>query len=282
MAMDAWQKADVVSKFLSGVALAAVALFLKLGSDKLATSQRDGELVSKMITDLASPDTSIRKDLAILALNHSIPRPDDEDADLVADLSIRVLRSALHDSLAAGGYDATELFHILKTRAPGRAAHLQEEFRAVVAETRARVDTPSTTPTGAPGPAEATASVNAAPVTAVLGNIVYLQFQGDPAQRARMNELMSALNAAELNAPGVERVQAGADNTVRYFHGRDRALADSVAKVVASRAGLPGVRVRPASYAGPLHQVEVWLRLPAGPPSNGPTAAPPSNGPARP
>lgn len=259
MAKDWWEKADVLGKFASGLGLGAVALFLKLGTDKLATSQRDGELVSKMISDLASPDTSIRKDLAILALNHAIPRPAREDSDLVADLSIRVLRSALRDSLAARGYDATELFHILKTRAPGRAALLQDEFRAVVAEAPTPVDTGSAPPS-ARRP-EGAAGVNPVPVAAVLGNVVYLQFQGDSAQRERMNGLMAALNAAGLNAPGVEHVTSGADNTVRYFHGRDHDLAERVAAVVA-RAGLPNVKVRPARYAGPLHQVEVWLTLP--------------------
>ncbi|HET7229122.1 MAG TPA: hypothetical protein VFJ16_03935 [Longimicrobium sp.] len=275
MAKDAWEKADVISKFVSGVALAALTLVLKCGADRIANSQREGDLVARMISDLASPDTSIRKDLAILALNHAIPRPEQEDSDLVADLSVRVLRSALRDTLAARGYDATELFHILSTRAPGRAERLQDEFKAAVAATPPPVDTARVPGGSNPPAAVAAAAVNPVPVAAVLGHVVYLQFQGDPAQRATMNALMAALNAHGLNAPGVERVPRGADNTVRYFHGRDRALADTVAAVVARTPGLPRLRVGPARYAGPLGQIEVWVRLPATQAPPGTAAAPP-------
>lgn len=277
MAKDPWEKADVVSKFISGVALALLTLVLKCGSDKIAASQREGELVSKMISDLASPDTSIRKDLAILALNHAIPRSADEDLDLVSDLSVRVLRSGLRDTLAARGYDASEVFHILAQRAPRRAARLQEEFRAALAAAPVRAPVDSSHQT-IQAPAQATAvaapEVNAASVAAVLGQVVYLQFQGDPGHRATMNTAMAALNGKGLNAPGVERVSRGADNTVRYFHGRDRALVDSVAAVLSHVPGLPRLTVRPATYRGPLGQIEVWARF-DGPPS-APSGAPPA------
>lgn len=265
MAKDPWEKADVVSKFLSGVAIAALTLTLKCSADQIATSQREGELVSKMISDLASPDTSIRKDLAILALNHAIKPSGDEDTDLVADLSVRVLRSALRDTLAARGYDATELYQILQSRAPVRASRLREEFRVAVAtaappprDTTARTsDTLATPPSAVAAPA-----VNATSVAAVLGHVVYLQFQGDSSLRPRMNQAMTALAARGLNAPGVERVRRGGDNTVRYFHGRDRPLADSVAAIVSRTPGLPRVRVAVPSYKAPLGQIEVWVRFP--------------------
>ena len=40
-----WDKADIFGKIISSVAIAAIALFVKLGSDNITAAQKEGELV---------------------------------------------------------------------------------------------------------------------------------------------------------------------------------------------------------------------------------------------
>src|SRR5688572_28149518 len=97
MARDFWDKADIIGKLLSGVVLAAIAVVIKLGADNIAMSQREGELVIKVMTDLTDTQQVARQDLALIALNHSVSK---RNRQLVIDIAERLLRDTT--GLAAG------------------------------------------------------------------------------------------------------------------------------------------------------------------------------------
>ena len=267
MARDFWDKADIIGKLLSGVVLAAIAVVIKLGADNIAMSQREGELVIKVMTDLTDTQRVARQDLALIALNHSVSK---RNRQLVVDIAERLLRDTT--GLAAGksaGLNSVA-FSILRQRDSARAAGVERFYldTLIVARGRSDVITNADTSVRTISAANDTAAQAVAEVLAPFSSqVVYIQFQG-ALQREVIDTLRTNLRSAGFTAPGAERMASSFDSSVRYFHAQDRELADSVTRMInrftAARGidigALPVQNLSNRGFRAPRGQIEVWLR----------------------
>lgn len=263
---DGWDKAEVMAKVFSGLILGALTLVIGYGSNRIATSLETGQLVQSLITDLAVPDTTIRQDIALIALNHSVG---DQNPRLVLDICERVLRNTDDFDSLAGNV----AFAIIRGRDPARASRIEEEARALArrvqaqhfADTLAAEDDTSSVTREQVSRKQAYQAAQQQFIARVLPNRVYIQFNAEEG-RELVERLQLYLQDAGLNAPGVERVKGDYANGVRYFHEQDRALAERVAALTTAffeKQGHP-LRVPPVDYTGAAvegaaGQVEVWL-----------------------
>jgi hypothetical protein len=275
---DAWDWLDLGTKVTSGVLLAGIAIFIKMGTDEIAAAHRRGDMVRNLISDLTTKEARTRQDLALIALNHSIG---DQDVDLMTEIAERLVFDTAGYSNAASPADqpfATVAFRILEQRNKGRADSLRSVLRArteaiaSVPETRAALR--SSPDSGHTRAVETKADSSAAAaltqlVTPIQSRIVFIQFQGD-LERPVVQQLRQRFNSAGFVSPDVERVTSGQFNSsVRYFHPEDAATADSVAEIARTfvqqqRLRVPSVPV--LSFAGrgfnaPRGQVEVWISV---------------------
>lgn len=271
-----------------------IGLLVKLGADKIAAAQREGELVRGLIADLTTAKENARQDIALLALNHSVP---EERRHLVLDIAERLVldtlvyvargRAAADSSCPAVGSVAMKILaqrdagraravrDVLVTRDPAcaqqREASLAQDYvlgASASAQVRAalRSDADPAQPASAAVDSQAEAvSRLIAPITS---GVAFVQFRGS-VQRATIDSLRVGLARAGFVAPGVERVNREFTSGVRYFHAEDRLLADSAAilskRFIESRlpSALP-IPVQDLSRRGfrvPRGQIEVWISV---------------------
>jgi hypothetical protein len=261
MATDPWEKADVIGKWVTGLTTGLVLLLLGKciddGTQRVAQSQRNAELVAALIKDL-SDTTAVRKDLALIALAYAVPKDStrkEESPDLVVEVSEHMLLATKIGPEQGGLAE-----RLLRERSPSRWKYVESRRRGAEAAA-AHPARPASDTSSAVG-----RTANIAPVVKnTRSGIVYLQFYpgGREAQaRLEIVKLQKSLQDADFAAPGVDSVSSRTDNSVRYFHTEDRALADSVAGVV-GRA-LPKVgppRVYRPRYSGDKRLLEVWVNL---------------------
>jgi hypothetical protein len=274
---DAWDKADILGKLLSGVVLAVIAFVIKSGTDDIAASQQRGELVRSLIADLTTKEQRTRQDLALIALNHSVG---DDRPDLVIEIAARLASDTT--GYAAGDDAALQAlgsvaFQILRQRAPARADSLKEVLQRrfevqVSSDSTVRAALRSAPDTGSralpPASGDSAARAASAILAPLSSRVVYIQFQGT-IQRAVMEKLRQRFSQTGLAAPGVERIATPFTSSVRYFHPDDRALADSAAALTRAflrdeRVNVPEVPVQDLSARRlrvPRGQIEVWVSV---------------------
>lgn len=255
---DIWDKMDVVGKLLSTIVLAVIALFLKAGTEQIAFSLQKGDLVQSLIVDLTNRDNSARKDVALIALDHSIGA---EDPVMVSDIAERLFRE-IPDTVriseergSLGGF----AFRIMRKRTPARARAIRDSLLAQASRSGLRSQ-PDTAQKSTAGPTN-----QARLLARAFDSLVYIQFRRE-SQRDEMEALRQHLISAGYNAPGVDRVNTNFTSGVRYFYREDRALADSVAALAErflsrqeSSFSLPRLDLSSQEYDAARGQVELWV-----------------------
>lgn len=224
---DLWDKLDVLGKLSSAVVLAAIALFLKVGSEKISFSLQKGSLIQGLITDLTSPDSRTKQDIALIALDHSVG---DEDSTLVSEIAERLFLEIQKSDTTTVAEERSSVgsiaFEILKKRSPKRAEELLNNLITQAAATRVpSVSIPDTTI-----PILSKASQPTRLLARALSNLVYIQY-GGTAKKEPIEELRNLMKQKGFNSPGVEKVNSNFKNWVRYFHPEDKTLADSIKKI---------------------------------------------------
>jgi hypothetical protein len=269
MARDVWDKADIVGKLISGAALAIIALVIKLGADDIATSQREGELVVKVMTDLTTKDSTAKQDLALIALNHSVSK---RSRRLVIDIADRLLRDTTGfgaGELAVGAGLNSVAFGILRQRDSVRAKALERYYldTLIVDKARDAVITNADTSIKTVG---TVVDSNARAVTELLApfssNVVYIQFRGS-LTRGLVDTLRQEFAKAGLTAPGAERKETTFTSSVRYFHAQDKELADSITRMTTRFTGSRGIDIGALpvqdlsgrGFRARRGQIEVWI-----------------------
>jgi len=275
---DAWDWLDLGTKITSGVLLAGIAIFIKMGTDEIAAAHRRGDMVRSLISDLTTKEAHTRQDLALIALNHSIG---DQDVDLMTEIAERLVFDTAGYSSGANPAEqpfATVAFRILEQRNKKRADSLRNVLRArteaiaSVPETRAALrsspDSSHTRTVETKADSSAAAALTQL-VTPIQSRIVFIQFQGSVA-RPLMQQLRQQFNRAGFVSPDVERVTSGQfSSSVRYFHPEDAATAESVANIARAfvqqqRLQVPSLPLQNFSgrgFTAPRGQVEVWLSV---------------------
>lgn len=273
---DFWDKVDILSKLLSGVVLALIALVIKWGTDEIAASHRRGDLVRSLISDLTTKEARTRQDLALIALNHSVG---DQNARLMTEIAERLVVDT--SGYAAGDRAAIHAlesvaFQILRERDSTRAKAVQQvlerrfEVRASSdSTTRAALrSTPDPAQAAAPTPTADSSAIAVADIIAPIeSKVAFIQFQGR-VTRETMHGLRAELNRNGFVAPDVERVVFPFNSAVRYFHPEDRAVAESAAahtlRYLREKGLVTELPVRDYSNRGfrsPPGQIEVWISI---------------------
>ncbi len=250
---DTWDKVDVLGKLVSGVILVLIAVILERGSDKISQSMQSGQLVQSLITDLAAPDTTIRQEIALAALNRVLW---DRNPDLVWDVCERILSNSQYQNVTR-----EYAFQIVLDRDSVRAKALlaNRGSEALVRDTAldlAEGDTLSRVPD----------PVTQSLLSRYLDRVIYVQFHGRE-NRSIADSLRRHLIDEGFTSPGIERVDPSV-NRVYYFHPQDSAVAELVARSVRSffderpNSNLSSrLEVEPlvGRYSAPEGQVEVWI-----------------------
>lgn len=170
---DTWDKLDVLARIVSGVLLVAIAVFIKIGTDNIASSMRSGELVQSLIADLTTSGT--RRDVALIALNHSVA---DKNSGLVTDIAERLVWDIVESESASVAAEAgplyTTAFKILRQRNPERAKEIERE---VVEKFLPRESLRS--PVDVSKESYKQASPKARLLVRAFQNLVYIQFRAE-------------------------------------------------------------------------------------------------------
>jgi hypothetical protein len=82
---------------------------------------------------------------------------------------------------------------------------------------------------------------------------IYIQYCNRTA-KGRMLEIQDTFNRNSWNAPGIEYLETGCDNSIRYFHDEDRALADQANNLLDNRYNIKRSYVK-----APKGQIELWI-----------------------
>jgi len=293
---DGWDKADIIGKLASGIVLALLALFVKCGTDDNSNSLKKGELVQKLIEDLASEQgSSMRRDIALIALHRSVGSSS-QDNKLVVEVAEKIVEER--------GYGLTEgnvAFLIIRERDPERAAQLERKAFSL-ATTLLKSDpdaappmvTPTPPPSGTPVPTATptvrpspspTARVSPTPtatppgvtgqpvesmdkqlfVAKVLSSVIFIQY-ANQSQKSLVEQLRQELIGRGYSVPELELKSGRYRSSVRYFNQDDRALAEEVERAVrdflATRNVTRSFEIQDFSGSklrSPVRQVEVWI-----------------------
>jgi len=81
---------------------------------------------------------------------------------------------------------------------------------------------------------------------------IYIQYC-DSGNRSLMTSVQQTFLSNSWKAPGIELVNSGCDNTIRYFHDEDRALADQANTLLNGQYTIKKVSIR-----APKGQIELW------------------------
>jgi hypothetical protein len=261
-AKDIWDKLDVFGKIVSGILLVVIAVVLERGSSRIAQSMQSGQLVQSLISDLAVPDTTIKQDIALIALNHSVG---EQNPALVLQICERILENTRDYDDITGKV----AFEIIRSRDPKRAAEIDSTARKL-AQREQSIQRSAAVAT-AEKPARPTKAALSASkfIARVLSNVVYVQFKSND-YRDQISRLQAALNNAGIAAPGIEQVDAEFGNSIRYFHEQDRELAERVKKITVDFFQDEGVYLNveiqnlsntKLSATTSPGRVEVWINL---------------------
>lgn len=256
---DRWDKLDVAGKLLSGVLLAVIAVVLERGSAKISQSMQTAQLVQSLISDLAAPDTTIRQEIALAALNRAVW---DQNPELVWDVCERILTNSQYLDVTRD-YAFQVVFERDSTRAKGLlAARGSSDLVRTTADSIAGDTTPQgMTLSRVPDP------LTQRLLSRYLQKVVYIQYHGRGAQDIAQG-LRRRLIDDGFTSPDGERVDPRV-NRVYYFYSEDSAAAYHLADITRSyfanarvNASLPDeikVRNLAGKYSAPEGQLEVWI-----------------------
>jgi hypothetical protein len=264
---DWWDKADILGKLLSGVLLALIAVFIKIGTDRIAVSQQRGELVRSLIADLTTKDQRTRQDIALIALNHSIG---EQNAGLVTEIAERLVVDTTGYSAedrAANQALGSIAFQILRERDPARATAVQKlvirrfEETATDSATRAALLPSDTTQR----------SDSVGTVTDLLArvnspSVVFLQV-GNNVPSELVAQLQARLIRSGFAVPAAQLIQgSNIPSSVRYFYATDGEVANRAGDVLNAVLRESGFEVPPrvqfiSGFEGRARRgtLEIWI-----------------------
>jgi hypothetical protein len=269
---DFWEKLDVVSKLVSSVLLAVIAIVVQQGASRIATSLQTGDLVRNLIQDLTTRSERARQDIALIALNHSVG---DQNPELVVEIAERIYRELTLDSgqnkiSPEGVKKGIIALEIIKQRDPKRADAIQKDLWS---DPNTIAELQQLRPKGGGPDAEVTeqaqgeVSAKTQLLAKAFPNLIYIHFR-DEKNKQLAEGLRNRLNEAGFYAPGVERVDKDYPNNVRFFHGEDRELAQRVAttaeQFLSEQKSPRKLELQDLSSKGFKVQkghVEVWINL---------------------
>jgi hypothetical protein len=264
---DWWDKADILGKLLAGVLLALIAVFIKVGTDRIAISQQRGELVRSLITDLTTKDQRTRQDIALIALNHAIG---EQDAGLVTEIAERLV-------VDTTGYSAEDrassqalgsiAFQILRKRDPARADSVKRfvmaRFEETVADSATRAALlPSDTTQGR----DSTGTVTDLLARVNSPSVIFMQV-GATVPSELVNRLQGRLVRNGFAVPAAQVIQdTGIPSSVRYFYATDREHARRAGEVLNDVLRTFGFEVPPrvqliSGFEGRARRgaMEIWI-----------------------
>jgi hypothetical protein len=263
---DRWDKLDVLSKLVSGVLLAAIALVVKLGADNIASSLQTGQLVQSLIADLTTKDEKTRQDVALMALDDTVG---DRKAGLVCNIAERIFRDR-DESNSAAPFDEKQsqgstAFATIDHRCPERAEKIRAELLKAGEGGESRKQLRSDPDSSRSS--EKQVAPEAQLLARAFKKIVYIQFKNE-VNRQFAQDLQNALAQQGFTAPGVERVAAEFPTSIRFFHAEDQVLAEQARQVTETflrgRGYRPDVRIDNLSgskFRVPTGQVEAWINF---------------------
>lgn len=218
---DIWDKLDIVGKIVSGIVLVAIAIVLERGSNKIANSMQSGQLVQSLISDLAVPDTTIKQDIALIALNHAVGA---QNPALVLQICERILENTKDYDDITGKV----AFEIIRDRDPERAKQIEKEALEI-AQREQSIQRSAAVPSSQPSQ-KATELPSSKFISRVLQNIVYIQIRNN-AYREQIKRLQDELQFAGFTVPGIEQVESDFRNSIRYFHEENRSMAERIKQI---------------------------------------------------
>lgn len=268
-AKDVWDKLDVLVKLVASVVLVAIGMAIRHGTSQIATSLETGGLIQSLIADLSSVNGEIRRDLALIALNHSIG---DRNPELVAQVAERLYQDRVESETTAIRHDAHVVgelaFEILRKRNPQQASKIEDELstKANAPEMRKALVSDANilkTPPDRKVAVRSTAEL----LARVYPSVVYIQYRTEGNQDLS-ERLRRRLTDSGYHAPGVELVAGKYTTSVRYFRPDDEALAEKLAgevqaflKQEGKPREVPTENLSGIGYNPPPGQIEVWLRV---------------------
>lgn len=258
---DGWDILDIVGKLLTPVLLGVLTITIKFGTDKIqqgsdrvAASQRKGQLVQSLVSDLSKPETGTQQDIAIIALDRSVGA---DDPSLVLDIAEQIVRNRKYSDIVALG--------IIRQRDPSRAEKLEKEIFTSLDDPKQREKLISNADTSSQ--AEKASTTDSKLISTIFPNLVYLQFQG-AIQRSVVEDFRKSISEQGITAPGVQRVAGSYVSNVRYFNGDDQEQAKSLAAKATQffeSRGCPGTfKVNDLSnskFNTPKGHLEIWINL---------------------
>lgn len=226
---DPWDKLDILGKLLTGVVLGGLAFAVKFGTDKIqqgaervAASQKKGQLVQSLVSDLSKSDEGIRQDIAIIALDRSIG---EDDPHLILDIAEQIVRNRSKGQNAP--LASVVAFRIIEKRDKSKADGLRNEILDGISEEPEQRNQLISNADVSSQP-EKPLVPDSKLISTAFPTIVYLQFKGD-IKRSLVDELRVSLTDQKFPAPGAQRIAGNYSNSVRYFNVEDQEKAKSLA-----------------------------------------------------
>lgn len=217
---DIWDILDTIGKLLSAIVLGFLTIVIGVSSDKIATSIKKGELVQRLITDLAAQDTTIkRQDIALITLDSSLG---DEDPNLIIEISERIYKD-----LESKDTDARVAFEIIRKHDSDLARNLLNESFTKIELWRKE----SLRNSEMQQILEEKIASESTFIQQVFPHVVYIQV-GDETQQKLGNKLVDYLKNYGLNTPPIEVIPNEFKRGVRFFDRKDELLAKRVTRLV--------------------------------------------------
>jgi hypothetical protein len=262
---DAWDKADILIKLLTGGLIVGFGFLLNSAANRVTQATQKAQLAASMVDSLVKQDPGVKRDIVLVTLNSIVGR---EQPELVCALSLQIVRGDFRTpptgspSLSQGGqYDASlEATKIINQRCPDQVSTL-----ANVSAQRAQLSSANAEKT--PEHAKAYDSASSPFQTYVLPNIgrkvAYIQYRADWPDTEKLNSLHNELEKAGFVSPRRDEkidVSINFKANVRYFHAEDRDAATSVQGVVRRVLGTEYklVDLSQSKFHPPVGQLEIW------------------------
>ena len=259
---DIWDKLDILGKLTSSIIFVLIALFLKIGADKIAVSLETGSLVQSLITDLTTLNQKTRQDVALIALDHTVG---DEKPQLVSEIAQRIFEDLVKSNPSEQDSALGSVAWKICLRRDPQSAEQQREQMLIAQVNELQKLRPQEGKGAKPQIEKPTVKTRL--LSETFPNLVYIQFQPED-QRERMESLRNYLNQNGYYAPGVEHVKDNFNPGVRFFHPGDATLAEEVARVTETFMQEKGreLKLRIIDLSGKgykvrEHLVEIWLKL---------------------
>jgi len=253
---DFWDILEIIGRLFNALVIALLGIAVTVGTNKITTSLKYGDLTQKMISDLSSTDQKgkIASDLSLLTLNRIIG---DDNPALVVEIADRIYKN---DSVRSD--ESSTALNILLERAPGKAMKYKQEAREMITKNRNNVisspeshdTTASPVKSVTPGQQSIINSISKA-----LRNRIYIQTNQD---KQNLVPLRKSLQEMGFEVPEIEMIHKPFTASVRYFNLEDAGNAENILSLCVKM--FPGKNIRIIKLQNkdnqvPVGQIEVWI-----------------------